>query len=55
MTRLDYASMMRLLIPSVAALALGVQIVMASFLFGILDLPVHRLTATETEPQRSDT
>lgn len=38
--QLDYAKMMRLLVPSIAALALGVQIVMASFLSGILDLKV---------------
>src|SRR5215470_5036183 len=37
---LDYARVMRLLIPAVTVLALGIQIVMASFLSGILDLKV---------------
>jgi glycosyltransferase involved in cell wall biosynthesis len=39
---LDYASMMRLVIPSVTALALGIEVVLASFLAGILDIPMHR-------------
>jgi hypothetical protein len=34
--------MMRLVIPSVTALALGIEVVLASFLAGILDIPMHR-------------
>ena len=40
--QLDYARVMRLLIPAVTVLALGIQIVMASFLSGILDLKVTK-------------
>lgn len=35
---LDYHSTMRLLIPSITVLAVGVQIILASFLSGVLDL-----------------
>ncbi len=48
---LDYATMMRLLIPSVTVLSLGVQIIMASFLSGILDLPVHYRQANRNDEQ----
>lgn len=37
---LDYTKSMRLLVPAINSLALGVQIVMASFLSGILDIPI---------------
>jgi hypothetical protein len=51
---LDYAGMMRLLIPSIAALALGIQIFMASFLAGILDLPMRRRRNDSDEPNAND-
>ena len=38
--KLDYSHMMRLVVPSVTLLALGVQVVMAAFVSGILDLKV---------------
>lgn len=37
---LDYGNMMRLIIPSITLLALGVQIIMAGFLSSILDLKI---------------
>jgi hypothetical protein len=40
--QLDYSIMMRLLIPAVTLLALGIQVMMASFLSGILDLKVKK-------------
>ncbi len=39
---LDYTHMMRLLIPAVTSLAVGVQVIMASFLSSILDLKVRQ-------------
>ncbi|MGH7301839.1 MAG: glycosyltransferase family 2 protein [Candidatus Rokuibacteriota bacterium] len=39
---LDYSHMMRLLIPSITLLALGIQVIMASFVSGLMDLPVNR-------------
>ena len=39
---LDYSRMMRLIIPSVTMLAVGVQIVMGAFLSSVLDLKVGR-------------
>ena len=39
---LDYSHMMRLVVPSVTALAVGVQIAMASFLSSILDLKISK-------------
>ena len=39
---MDYASIMRLLIPSVTALATGVQLVMAGFLSNVLELCARR-------------
>ena len=39
---LDYSHIMRLLIPSVTLLALGIQVIMASFVSGLIDLPVNR-------------
>jgi len=38
--KLDYSRMMRLVVPSVTSLALGVQVIMAAFVSGILDLKV---------------
>jgi glycosyltransferase involved in cell wall biosynthesis len=38
--KLDYSYMMRLVVPSVTLLALGMQIVMAAFVSGILDLKI---------------
>ena len=46
---LDYAAMMRLLVPSVTAWALGIQLVLASFLSGILDLPIRGHTVASRQ------
>ena len=40
--QLDYSIMMRLLIPAVTLLALGIQVIMASFLSGTLDLKLKK-------------
>jgi len=39
---LDYSSMMRLIVPSVTALAVGVQIGMAAFLSSILNIKIDK-------------
>jgi hypothetical protein len=38
---LDYSSMMRLVVPSITLLALGVQVIMLAFLSSILDLSLR--------------
>lgn len=50
---LDYTYMMRVLIPSVASLSLGIQIVMGSFLAGILDIEVD-CAEKATQPQENN-
>jgi hypothetical protein len=40
---LDYTQMMRLVVPSVTLIAVGVQVIMGAFLFSILDLKVNRV------------
>ena len=45
---LDYSHIMRLLIPSVTLLALGIQVIMASFFSGVLDLPLNRRAVPRT-------
>ena len=39
---LDYSRMMRLVVPAVTMLAVGVQVIMGGFLSSILDLKITR-------------
>jgi hypothetical protein len=52
--KLDYETMLRLLIPSATALSLGVIVIMGSFLSGIMDLPVRCTSTSEALPQRPE-